>query len=445
MPAKPAIAILCFAAIMASIRMVPAFEQFHVLGLETFASVVDFRGRVDSGVEAAGGQLIDRGKALESFYRQLEKAERREPGAAVNVLHYGDSPISADQISADVRTLLQQKFGNGGEGFLLIAKPWAWYNHRGVEMSAQGWTIQTASQVFAPDGLHGIGGASFEGGPGAQARFQLSDSQQCVEVFYEAQPGGGSVEVLAGSSLLGEFTTAGPSRSASHAFSLPDTARDIKLLVKFGKVRLYGVSFQKDGPGIRYNSLGLNAAQIGTLLNHFEPRRWAEQLRHQRPDLVVINYGANEAGYPAYIDGTYESDLRKLILELQNAVPDASLLIMSPMDRGTRDGSGRVVTLPKLPTLVGIQRRVAAETGCAFFNTFEAMGGEGAMASWYEMRPRLASSDFMHPLPAGAKRIGTLFERALYQGYLNWKTAKANARPNNQRTEKVLEGRKAAR
>ena len=74
-----------------------------------------------------------------------------------------------------------------------------------------------------------------------------------------------------------------------------------------------------------------------------------------------------------------------------------------------------------LPRLVQKQAQVAAETGCAFFNTFEAMGGSGTMGRWYQAEPRMVSADFIHPLPSGARIVGALLYQALYDGYNNWK------------------------
>ncbi len=408
------------------LRFIPAFEQFHVLRVDTLASVFEFDTQTPvvraSAANGAFGHLIDRSHALEPFYRALARADTRDPGAVVQVLHFGDSPVSADQITGDVRSLLQERFGNAGEGFILISRPWPWYSHSHVELSGHGWTIQAASQNYSADGLHGLGGATFQGSAGAYSEYQLRDSQRRMEILYWAQPAGGSLQVWAGADKLTEISTASPIRESGFQTALlPASATHVQLRVSSGTVRLFGVSFETDGPGVRYHSLGLNAARIETPLRHFEPHHWAGQINHQRPDLVVINYGTNESGYPAYIDGGYAGDLRDLVRRVQKAAPAASVLIMSPMDRGVRDARGEIVTMAKLPKLVEIQRTVAAELGCAFFNTFQAMGGEGTMASWYEQRPRLASADFMHPLPAGAKRIATLFEEALYQGYLNFK------------------------
>jgi hypothetical protein len=91
------------------------------------------------------------------------------------------------------------------------------------------------------------------------------------------------------------------------------------------------------------------------------------------------------------------------------------------MDRGEKNSLGQIITPATLPRLVEIQRQIAGEMSCAFFNTFQAMGGEGTMARWYESQPRLVSADFIHPLPAGAKKVGVLLDQALESGFHQFK------------------------
>ena len=74
-----------------------------------------------------------------------------------------------------------------------------------------------------------------------------------------------------------------------------------------------------------------------------------------------------------------------------------------------------------MPRLVKIEAKVAEETGVAFFNTFQAMGGEGTMARWYAAEPRLVGSDYIHPMPAGAKIVGELLYGSLRDGYNEYK------------------------
>jgi hypothetical protein len=91
------------------------------------------------------------------------------------------------------------------------------------------------------------------------------------------------------------------------------------------------------------------------------------------------------------------------------------------MDRGELKESGEIETVRALPHLIEIETRIAAETGTAFFNTFQAMGGEGTMARWYAAEPRLVGADYIHPMPGGAKIVGELLYRALRDGYNEYK------------------------
>ena len=172
-----------------------------------------------------------------------------------------------------------------------------------------------------------------------------------------------------------------------------------------GPVRLFGVSFERNTPGVIYNSLGLNGGQVQVVVRYFDKPQWTEELQHQHPDLVVINYGTNESIYADYIERYYPGELRQVIERVKAAVPRASVLIMSPMDRGQRDSNSRITTVPTLPRLVEIQRQMASEMGCAFFNTFQAMGGEGTMARWYDSQPQTGERRF-HASVAGRRAQG---------------------------------------
>ena len=185
-------------------------------------------------------------------------------------------------------------------------------------------------------------------------------------------------------------------------------------------MRLFGVTFERAGPGVVYSSLGLNGASIQHLMRYFDAGQWSEQLQHANPDLIVINYGTNESVYPKYVEGMYTTELKQVLGRVHAAAPRSSILIMSPMDRGERT-QGVIKTLPIMSKIVELQQQVAIDSGFAFFNTFQAMGGEGTMARWYDNKPRLVNADYTHPLPGGAAVIGGLLDQALVEGYEKWK------------------------
>jgi lysophospholipase L1-like esterase len=377
-----------------------------------------------SGVPAGnafhGPLLDDRNGDLDHFYQSLWRTEKGD--GMTRILHYGDSPTTADLITGDARQLLEDRFGDGGHGLVLIAKPWAWYGHRGVELTGKGWQIAPASHFKAMDGAFGLGGVSFSGQAGATSKLVLRDpGQSKFELWYMAEPIGGVVTVAADGQAVARVATAGDAGPAFAHFEVPGGAHEIDLAVESGRVRLFGFTAEKAGPGVVYDTAGLNGASITVLSRMFNQAHWAEELRHRNPDLVVINYGTNEADFAAFVDKGYEPELREAIRRVHAALPDASILIMSPMDRGEHGGADGIVTMATIPRIVALERRVAADTGCGFFDTFDAMGGAGTMARWYTEEPRMVSADLIHPYPAGGKLIATVLVREMDRGLSRYK------------------------
>ncbi|HLJ48578.1 MAG TPA: GDSL-type esterase/lipase family protein [Bryobacteraceae bacterium] len=445
MPSRTIIAILTFVVLIMSLRALPG-DRWRMQ--PDLGSVLDFQPRdlpalppalpklaptkysphskapiVAAGLTAPAG-------SLDRFYQSLWRTENHVPGAVTRILHYGDSPVTADSITADARSLFHNAFGDAGHGFVLIAKPWAWYGHRGIELKGKGWKIEAASQSRARDGFHGLGGVSFTGSAGAYSEVTLPDRLHTrVEVQYLKEPDGGVFSVEAGETVLGEVHTSSETKEPAFTdFDLPAQTKTVTVRVTAGTTRLFGWQFEKVGPGVEYDSLGLNGAQVQMALRSFEPGQWGVELQHENPDLIVLNYGTNESVYPDYIDKLYEKELTALVLRIRKLAPQSPLLIMSPMDRGVRDSLGNIVTPSVLPQIVEIQARVAAANGLAFFNTYESMGGAGTMAKWYSKTPRMVSADFMHPLPQGAAIVGRLFEDGLTKGYTQFKQNRMNER-----------------
>ena len=390
--------------------------------------------------------LIDNAGSLDKYYAALVTLDSKSAHATATVVHFGDSPTTADLITGDVRQQLQQRFGDAGPGFNLIAKPWAWYQHRDIDETDKGWKFTTAVGLMR-EGQFGIGGVGFDGGKDASARYKFSGaSPDSVQLIWKSQTGGGSVVVSADDTEVATISTAIPidqliqgglatSETAVtkptpaavpppqfRTIQLPAGTKTVSLKVTDGSVHLYGVIFQRNQPGLTYDSIGLNGASITVLSRAIAKDMLKQSFVHLHPDLIVINYGTNEAGFASFIDKQYEGELRLAIARVHEAAPDASILLMSPMDRGERGAGNAISTMDTIPKIVDIQRRVAADTGCAFFNTFQAMGGDGTMQRWYEGKPRLVGGDLIHPTPQGAKIVATAFVDQIQQGYTRYKS-----------------------
>jgi len=366
--------------------------------------------------------FVDDSNSLDPFFAALWKLEQGKAGGVVTILHYGDSPTTADLITGDVRAQLQGRFGDAGRGYTLIAKPWAWYGHRGVDISDHGWKIRTGVGLMR-EGIYGLGGAAFEGQPGAWSKFKLTVSQQTVvEVEYLAKPGGGTFAVEADDQQIAAQATRSETQAiASVEVNLPPGTKIVSIRPTSGTVTLFGADFRRGTSGLLYDSLGLNGATTTVLARVLQPVLWKQEIEHAAPALVVVNYGSNESSFGVFVHKQYAAELRLAIQRLRQDAPGVPILVMSPMDRGERTGLDEIKTMSTIPEIVAIQRQVAAETHCAFFDTYDAMGGDGTMARWYAASPRLVTADFLHPTPQGATIVAGLFVDQLGLGYNRWK------------------------
>jgi lysophospholipase L1-like esterase len=360
--------------------------------------------------------LIDNDGVLDHFYAALRDLHTGQSRRTVRILHYGDSPTTADLITGDARDLLQERFGNAGPGFILIAKPWAWYGHHNIDISATGWQIDTAVDSMR-EANYGLGGAIFTGPVGATSTIRLTaHDSTSIEVEYLQEPGGGNLDITADGAAVGAVTTAGTKKNAATTIPIPVGTKQVKLTVSGSPVQVFGVVFGRDNRGLTYDSIGLNGASTTVMSRAFNPQTFSEALEHRNPDLVVINYGTNESSFPSYVEKQYELELIRAISRVRAALPDTSILIMSPMDRGERSGD-QITTMRAIPEIVAIQQRVADQTGCGFFNTYQAMGGNGTMARWYDRHPAMVGADLIHPSAQGARIVAQLLTGQLLIGY----------------------------
>jgi lysophospholipase L1-like esterase len=457
---KPAQTIL-FALVFACLPLfIPRLSMFREVlpntnelmtfkGSDTTAST----GNIPGGAQAAGDATYssngasdpltvgtnhgveDPSRALDLFYAALARTESKRAGAITRITHYGDSPITNDGITGTVRRLLQTRFGDAGHGFILMDRPWAWYGHDAITFtSGGGWTDEPIFNGKAADGQYGLGGVTFRAsGPGKYARYapastgETGKSFSRMEVYYQQQPAGGQFNIsvndeseqtvsTVGEAMHSGFAEVRAPQGGSNTFQVTTTG---------GDVRLFGAVLENDGPGVVYDSLGVNGAYAGLLATVMNGEHWREQLQHRNPDLVVLNYGTNESqdAKPEQLV-RYERELREVIHRVREALPAASILIVSPMDRGQHAPGGKIITRPTIPLIVEMQHRVALDTGCAFFNIFDAMGGDGTMAKWHEGvgRNRLVNEDLTHPSAEGAKIVGRLIYEALLEGYTKYRS-----------------------
>lgn len=375
-------------------------------------------------------QQIEYPEALAKFFASLEQTALQKPTAHTRVAHYGDSAVAADGITSTLRRRMQQRFGDAGHGFVLIARGDMHYNHRDVvQRSSDGWRVMSIVRDGLRPGFYGYGGVQARAQAGQHAFFGTMDegergrSVSSFELFYQRFRGGGALEIKVDGKKHSTLQTHGDAiEDAFERVEVPDGPHTFTLRMLGSETHLYGVALERSVPGVVYDSLGLVGARADRLLNA-EPAHMRKQIAHRNPDLLVLSFGGNESANAWLNPDRYERDLEKVVRFMRSAKPEMACLLFGPLDQAERNERGQIVTLPIMPKIVAAQRRVAEREKCAFFDAFSAMGGEGAMAAWQKSRPRLGTSDLRHATPAGYEVIGNLYYKAILKAFADYLAA----------------------
>ena len=359
-------------------------------------------------------------RGMASFYEALDRTSSSHPDhdGLVRIAVFGDSFIEADIFTADLREMLQKRFGGCGVGFVTITSMTSGYRPT-VRHTFGGWSSHAVTDsVYFDKKKQGISGHYFIPREGAYVELRgqskyasLLDTCQQASIFFYSKD---SVHL-----------TARVNRGESKNYSLAPSGDLQKISVegRIGSVRwtvdradstlFYGLAM--DGKkGIILDNFSLRGSS-GLSLRGI-PQQMLRQFNEQRPyDLIILEYGLNVATERGRNYDNYQKGLLTSIEHLKNCFPQASILLLSVGDRDYKTEDGELRTMPGVKNLIRYQQNIAAESGIAFWNMFEAMGGEGSMANLVHAKPSMANYDYTHINFRGGKHLaGLLYETLIY-------------------------------
>lgn len=359
------------------------------------------------------------GGALRSLAEALDHAQDHRGTARIVVL--GASHTAADYLTGPLRRALQRRFGDGGPGLLLPGRPWRGARHDALDLDAShGWkTHRFGRETPDADGLWGIVGAAVSAsGPGEFVRMTPKADREPrarfdqVEVWFLAQPAGGTFQVRLGPRVLGEVSTGSPEVQARR-WTSPRIRRPGPVEVRTlgdGEVRLLGVVLDRHRPGITVDALGVPGARLQDLLEAREDLL-RETLSWRRPDLLVLAFGTNEAYDPDLDLPAYRALLRDGLHRLRTWAPEASCLLVGPGALPRAPGPPEAPPGVRRREVTEAQRQEAQEAGCAFFDLAAGTGHEEGMERWVEAG--LALRDRVHFTEAGYAVLAEVLLRGL--------------------------------
>jgi hypothetical protein len=372
-------------------------------------------------------ELTDEGASLlQSWFRNLD---RMSPGNNRNtrILHFGDSQIENDRMTALIRYRLQRQFGGTGIG-LVQAVPlysgslsyqqeehgdwlrYTYFGRRDSSVAHKSYGIMGAfASVPTPTNdrwpsLYYKFNTSRRGGQVQRIRLFLHsyvDSATvvfCVEDRYCDTISG----IPDGFSVVNFFHVE-DLNSVRISFNLPEGGR------------VYGISFESEdgllmdniamrgGSGLIFTSMNLDVQQA--------------MLDNLSPGLILLQYGGNVVPYmhPGY----YRRAFKKQLQFFKELCPGTPVIVIGPSDMSVRV-DGHFDTYPGLEAIRDALRDAAMESGFGFWDLYEAMGGYNSMPSFVQAVPSLASADYIHFNNLGINLVAEMFYNALMVEFNNY-------------------------
>ena len=376
---------------------------------------------------------------LDPFFDALEAA-RKHP---MRILHYGDSQLEGDRITSVLREAFQGKFGGSGVGMIPLIQTVPTYT---LSQTAEPSDL-ARHLVYGPktmrleDNLYGPMGQTTMVAGTASFSFttRMRDTYPNASRFSRVTLlAGDSVKacVVAGTDTL-EMDEAQGSENLYFYTTRLGSRSTVSLTVS-GQADLYGILL--DGAdGVSVDNIPMRGCS-GTVFTSIGQSTLTPFFRRGNVRLVILQYGGNSVPYlkddrdiAGYMDG-----LKRQISYLKKLLPEACFLFIGPSDMSTSI-EGEMQTYPVLPQTVEALKRMAGESGIAYWDLYAAMGGRNSMMKWVDSH--LAGPDYVHFTPKGARHVGNILYETLefYHKFYRFRTGKDRLKLNADSTALVVE------
>ena len=351
--------------------------------------------------------------ALSPWFADLDSLSE-EQSAPLRVVTLGTSLIASDHITDVLRSRLQRRYGNGGQGLLYVDRP---TRNAGRTVrsgtATEGWMIEKVTDA-SPLALGGLAGVAFTAPADApQTTSYLAAGARRLQLFAVGRQSASTVQVLADGRVLVELDISGaPGRPLFPSLSLAEGITELTLRTR-GAVRLDGVVLEREAPGLVVDSLGLPGGSATVLLVESE-ELFRAQLQARKPSLVILMIGGNDAfdlSLNRYSLATARERMQALVTRVRSAAPGAACLLASPPDAGIWRMDQTLTARTQTRLVAAYMGELAKANGCAWYDMQAAMGGEGAIERWW--RAGLMNRDLVHPLALGGDLMGYQLDEAL--------------------------------
>ena len=355
-------------------------------------------------------------RGMQAYYRALDELAVGQ--RLVRIAYYGDSFVEGDILTSDLREMLQDKYGGCGVGYSPISSITSGFRMT-TRQTAIGWTRHSImDSIYFNRSLQDVSNHYFEAELNASIRFRgQTQNYAHLDTFYHA----------AFFFNPNESATISASVNGRGVLSKQFKGNQLQVAEVDGKIGNITYTVQEADSTALFYGVAMDG-ESGIALDNFSmrgasglnvrsiPAKMMRRFYELRPyDLVILQYGLNVATKLGSNYDNYMKGMQTTIQHIKEYYPNAGILIVSVADRDYKDENGEVRTMPGIRNLVRYQQKLAADENVAFWNMFEAMGGNESMKKLVDARPSMANYDYTHINTRGGKYLaGLLFDALVY-------------------------------
>lgn len=370
--------------------------------------------------------VVDGEHVLARLYERVAELARGTAADHVRIGVYGDSNMTADYITGEMRRTLAARFGDAGHGWVALSRPWPWYLHQDVrhDVAQRDWRPIATSTNPIGDGHYGFANMASESSTAGATAWVATAPETApigkacshLDVYYLRGPGRGGFSIKVDGKSLRTVSTAAPETEAGfERLDVPDGPHKLECVaVGDGKVRLFGATLEREPADKRYgvlvDSLGVGALNFEQM-QHVSSRVRVAMLEHRKYDLVVFLLGTN-----MFAPGLHAKWVHNVLEDFRAALPGTPILILSPPDLVLHAADEH--SDPRIVALAKQMKDIAAKEHAAFWDFREAMGGDASIKKF--QRLGLAASDYVHLSKDGGAVMGDRLAYAIFADMRGW-------------------------
>ena len=343
-------------------------------------------------------------QGLAHFRAALDNRATRPARIAV----IGDSYIEGDILTMNIREMLQDTYGGCGVGYMPVSSPLVGFR-TSVKQTCNGWTEHDIRKQ-SKDEYKSLAGEYFTSSAGAKSTYSGTSKLRHLDAwdntrFLFVAPSDATVTIATDG---GEQTFNVTGSGDVQCLSVPGHTTTASIKTANAGLQALGVYLDGnngvavDNMSLRGNS-GITHRKISNTL--------ASQMRRDVDyDLIIVEYGINALSSQQSDYSGYRKLMEQTMAKLKECYPKADILMLGIGDRGQKI-NGSVVSVPTSDNMVTAQRTAARNAGVLFWDTREAMGGEGAVVTWREKG--FINPDYIHLNAKGGAELARIFVNSL--------------------------------